>query len=221
NLDWEAVSRREVPAPFIPQLSHAADTCNFADEFTRMPPTDSPAQAPKHHDKLFLGYSYVAPSILFSENIISDQIWMQATGQKHDKLKGWVAKDSPFFQKYAVDLGTPLLGDGSYAVCRKCILRQTGKEYAVKIISSQKKDVKQEIELLKACQGCPFIITLHEVFYDSAFTYIVTELASGGELSSILGNAGERVARRLLVQLAFAVRHMHARNVVHRDLKPE
>ncbi|XP_039761574.1 ribosomal protein S6 kinase alpha-5-like isoform X2 [Pararge aegeria] len=221
NLDWEAVSRREVPAPFIPQLSHAADTCNFADEFTRMPPTDSPAQAPKHHDKLFLGYSYVAPSILFSENIISDQIWMQATGQKHEKLKGWVAKDSPFFQKYAVDLGTPLLGDGSYAVCRKCILRQTGKEYAVKIISSQKKDVKQEIELLKACQGCPFIITLHEVFYDSAFTYIVTELASGGELSSILGNAGERVARRLLVQLAFAVRHMHARNVVHRDLKPE
>ncbi|XP_052742668.1 ribosomal protein S6 kinase alpha-5 isoform X1 [Bicyclus anynana] len=221
NLDWDAVSRRAVSAPFVPPMSHAADTCNFADEFTRMPPTDSPAQAPKHHDKLFLGYSYVAPSILFSENIISDQIWMQATGQKHDKLKGWVAKDSPFFQKYAVDLSTPLLGDGSYAVCRKCILRQTGKEYAVKIISSQKKDVKQEIELLKACQGCPYIITLHEVFYDSAFTYIVTELAPGGELSSVLGSAGERVARRLLVQLAFAVRHMHARNVVHRDLKPE
>ncbi|XP_069363182.1 ribosomal protein S6 kinase alpha-5-like isoform X2 [Maniola hyperantus] len=221
NLDWEAVSRREVSAPFVPQLSHAADTCNFADEFTRMPPTDSPAQAPKHYDKLFLGYSYVAPSILFSENVISDQIWMQATGQKHDKLKGWVAKDSPFFQKYSVDLSTPLLGDGSYAVCRKCIHRQTGKEYAVKIISSQKKDVKQEIELLKACQGCPYIIALHDVFYDSAFTYIVTELASGGELSSIIGSAGERVARRLLAQLALAVRHMHARNVVHRDIKPE
>lgn len=55
NLDWEAVARREVPAPFVPQLAHAADTCNFADEFTKMPPTDSPAQAPKHHDKLFLG----------------------------------------------------------------------------------------------------------------------------------------------------------------------
>lgn len=27
--------------------------------------------------------------------------------------------------------------------------------------------MKQEIELLKACQGCPYIITLHEVFYDS------------------------------------------------------
>ncbi|CAG9573014.1 unnamed protein product [Danaus chrysippus] len=221
DLDWEAVSRREVPAPFVPQLSHAADTCNFADEFTRMPPTDSPAQAPKHHDKLFLGYSYVAPSILFSENIISDQIWLQATGQKHEKLKGWIAKDSPFFQKYSVDLSTPLLGDGSYAVCRKCIHRQTGKEYAVKIISSQKKDVKQEIELLKTCQGCPYIIQLHEVFHDTAFTYIVTELAIGGELSSVLGAVSERVARRLMVQLALAVRHMHARNVVHRDLKPE
>ncbi|XP_028159028.1 ribosomal protein S6 kinase alpha-5-like [Ostrinia furnacalis] len=222
NLDWEAVARREVPAPFVPQLSHAADTCNFADEFTRMPPTDSPAQAPKHHDKLFLGYSYVAPSILFSENIISDQIWMQATGQKHDKLKGWVAKDSPFFQKYAVDLSTPLLGDGSYSVCRKCIHRQTGKEYAVKIISTQKKDIRQEIELLKACQGCPYIITLHEVFHDSAFSYIVTELARGGELASQLtGALDERLARRALAQLARAVRHMHSRRVVHRDLKPE
>ncbi|XP_061381176.1 ribosomal protein S6 kinase alpha-4-like isoform X1 [Danaus plexippus] len=221
DLDWEAVSRREVAAPFVPQLSHAADTCNFADEFTRMPPTDSPAQAPKHHDKLFLGYSYVAPSILFSENIISDQIWLQATGQKHEKLKGWIAKDSPFFQKYSVDLSTPLLGDGSYAVCRKCIHRQTGKEYAVKIISSQKKDVKQEIDLLKTCQGCPYIIQLHEVFHDTAFTYIVTELAMGGELSSVLGAVSERVARRIIVQLSLAVRHMHARSVVHRDLKPE
>ncbi|RVE53803.1 hypothetical protein evm_001465 [Chilo suppressalis] len=222
ELDWEAIARRDLPAPFVPALSHAADTCNFADEFTRMPPTDSPAQAPKHHDKLFLGYSYVAPSILFSENIISDQIWMQATGQKHDKLKGWVAKDSPFFQKYAVDLSTPLLGDGSYSVCRKCIHRQTGKEYAVKIISTQKKDVRQEIELLKACQGCPYIITLHEVFQDSAFTYIVTELACGGELANHLsGGIEERVARRLLAQLALAVSHMHSRGAVHRDLKPE
>ncbi|KAL4703944.1 hypothetical protein ACJJTC_009549, partial [Scirpophaga incertulas] len=201
NLDWEAVSRREVAAPFVPQLSHAADTCNFADEFTRMPPTDSPAQAPKHHDKLFLGYSYVAPSIVFSENVISDQIWMQATGQKHDKLKGWVAKDSPFFQKYSVDLTSPLLGDGSYSVCRKCIHRQTGKEYAVKIISTEKKDVKQEVELLQACQGSPYVIALHEVFHDS-----------------------ERwIARKLdFLQLAQEmVQFMHKRHVVHRDLKPE
>lgn len=223
NLDWDAVARREVPAPFVPALEHAADTRNFADEFTRMPPTDSPAHAPKHSDKLFLGYSYVAPSILFSENVISDQIWMQATGQKHDKLKGWIAKDSPFFQKYAVDLSTPLLGDGTYSVCRKCIHRDTGKEYAVKIISTQKKDIKQEIELLKACQDCPYIITLHEVVQDSAFTYIVTELATGGELLAHIGPSGigERVARRLLAQLACAVRHMQRRRAVHRDLKPE
>lgn len=147
---------------------------------------------------------------------------MQATGQKNDKLKGWVAKDSPFFQKYSVDLSTPLLGDGSYSVCRKCIHRQTGREYAVKIISTQKKDIKQEIELLKACQGCPYIITLHEVFHDSAFTYIVTELAAGGELGAQLSTGlPEGLARRLLAQLAFAVRHMHARRTVHRDLKPE
>lgn len=54
-----------------------------------------------------------------------------------------------------------------------------------------------------------------------AFTYIVTELADGGELSALLGATPERAARRLLVQLALAVRHMHARRVAHRDLKPE
>ncbi|XP_041986042.1 ribosomal protein S6 kinase alpha-4-like isoform X2 [Aricia agestis] len=225
NLDWKAVERREVPAPFVPPLSHAADTCNFADEFTKMPPTDSPAHAPKHHDKLFLGYSYVAPSILFSENVISDQFWMQATAELKDNLKGWVAKDSPFFQKYAVDLSSPTLGDGSYAVCRKCIERDTGREFAVKIISTQKKDVRLEVELLRLCQGCPFVVTLHEVIHDTAFTYIVTELVSGGELSRALlaspAGIGERAARRLMAQLAFAVRHMHARRVVHRDIKPE
>ncbi|GBP26278.1 Ribosomal protein S6 kinase alpha-5 [Eumeta japonica] len=309
RLDWAAVARREVPAPFVPQIAHAADTCNFADEFTRMPPTDSPAQAPKHHDKLFLGrvrvvcdrsrvplltppfprmvlganelahyqgisehyrpwalttpkeramlyrpfaeewdirwrgsggYSYVAPSIIFSENVISDEIWQKATGRTNDNLKGWNAKDSPFFQKYAVDVNTPILGDGSYSVCRKCIHRQTGREYAVKIISVQKKDIKQEVDLLRACQGCPYIVTLHEVFQDSegttialdasqyrfaisqAFTYIVTELVSGGELASQLSRPlPERVALRLCAQLAHAVAHMHARGLVHRDIKPE
>ena len=53
----------------------------------------------------------------------------------------------------------------------------------------------------------------------------MTELATGGELSAALNSAGvgggERMAQRFLVQLALAVRHMHARRVVHRDLKLE
>ncbi|XP_047999813.1 probable serine/threonine-protein kinase HSL1 [Leguminivora glycinivorella] len=166
NLDWDAVARREIPAPFVPALEHAADTRNFADEFTRMPPTDSPAHAPKHSDKLFLDYI--------------------------------VVKKSP-------------------------VLRVSKVSPSAHIISTQKKDIKQEIELLKACQDCPYIITLHEVVQDSAFTYIVTELATGGELSTHItpGGIGERVARRLLAQLTCAVRHMQRRRAVHRDLKPE
>ncbi|XP_048488117.1 ribosomal protein S6 kinase alpha-5 [Plutella xylostella] len=221
KLDWELVARRGVAAPFVPSLSHAADTCNFADEFTRMPPTDSPAAPPQASHKLFLGYSYVAPSILFSDNVISDQLWQEATGQQQDKLKGWIAKDSPFFRKYSVDLSAPPLGDGSYSVCRRCVHRQTGAEYAVKIVSAHAPHVRQEVECLRACQRSPRVVELADVVHDEAFTYIVTELCTGGELTLHKVAAMCRDTRaRLAVQLSDALRHLAAEGVAHRDVKP-
>jgi serine/threonine protein kinase len=58
-----------------------------------------------------------------------------------------------------------ILGDGSFSVCRRCIEKSTGKEYAVKIIS-RKVDSQREVALLRLCQGQPNIVNLHEVYYD-------------------------------------------------------
>jgi len=44
-------------------------------------------------------------------------------------------QDSQFFQHYELCLQGAPLGEGSFSVCRKCRHRQSGQEYAVKIIS--------------------------------------------------------------------------------------
>lgn len=58
-----------------------------------------------------------------------------------------------------------VLGDGSFSICRRCTEISTGKAYAVKIIS-RKVDSTREINLLRACQGHPNIVSLHQVFHD-------------------------------------------------------
>lgn len=189
-----------------------------------MPPTDSPAVVPPNYDKIFKGYSYIAPSILFSKNAISEDILMPSHHQTDTSmLVQCQLSDSIFFQQYSIDLNEQILGDGSFSVCRRCIKKSTNKEYAVKIVS-RKIDCTQEINLLRACQGHPNIVTLHEVYHDEAHTYLVFELLKGGELLGRIRRKSkftECEASSILRRLVSAVHFMHSRGVVHRDLKPE
>lgn len=50
-------------------------------------------------------------------------------------------------------------------MCRRCVEKSTGKEYAVKIIS-RKVDSSREVALLRLCQSHPNIVQLHQVFHD-------------------------------------------------------
>lgn len=200
------------------------DVSNFSEEFTQMPPTDSPAVVPPNYDKIFKGYSYVAPSVLFSKNVISDEL-LKPTVRTEDTtaLVQCRLNDSPFFQTYDIDLKEQILGDGSFSVCRRCIQKSTGKEYAVKIVS-RKTDCTQEINLLRACQGHPNIVNLHDVIIDEGHTYLVLELLKGGELLDRIRKKSkftESEASGILRKLVSAVSFMHSRGVVHRDLKPE
>lgn len=223
SLDWVALAEKRVPAPFVPRISSELDVSNFSEEFTRMTPTDSPAVIPPNFDKIFKGYSYVAPSVLFSENILSDEIFNQSKRPSPTSLTLPCIKESPFFKKYEIDLHEGILGDGTYSVCRKCRHIESGQEYAVKIVS-RKTDCTREINLLRACQGHSNIVNLREVFYDEAHTYLVLELLRGGELLERIRRQArftENQASRIMRSLVAAVSEMHSRGVVHRDLKPE
>lgn len=74
TINWTDLLHKKVKAPFKPNICNELDTTNFAEEFTKQIPTDSPAILPpiNSNTDIFRGYSYVAPSIIFSNNILND-----------------------------------------------------------------------------------------------------------------------------------------------------
>lgn len=133
--------------------------------------------------------------------------------------------------KYHVD--PTVLGSGHHGSVRQCIERSTGKRFAVKSISKSApsvniKGIEREIKLLE-CMEHKRILQLADVFEDSHYVHLVTELCTGGELfDKIVEKSGtgrgcfsEMEAATILHQLLSAVSYMHKRNLVHRDIKPE
>ena len=225
SINWDDLLRKNIPAPFVPKINSDTDVSNFSEEFTSMVPADSPGIVPPNVEKVFKGYSYVAPSVLFSENCISEEIFKPSPDKRPSvsNLVGMKIKKTAFFQKYYIDLKEKILGDGSFSVCRRCVDSQSQQEYAVKIIS-RRVDASQEIRLLEACQGHPGIVTLVEVMMDECHTYIITELLRGGELFKRIRRKRkftEVEASGIMSKLINVVNYMHSLGVVHRDLKPE
>ncbi|XP_011158580.1 ribosomal protein S6 kinase alpha-5 isoform X2 [Solenopsis invicta] len=224
---WEGLEKKQIKPPLVPKISHELDTSNFSDEFTKMNVVvDSPAVIDGDYaDKHFRGYSYVAPSILFTDNVVSRDIFGGEEGTSSQRpllsdLLNTCFEESTFFQTYELDQAGPALGDGSFSICRRCRNRKTQQEYAVKIVS-RRVDCSREESLLRACQRHANVVKLIDVHHDRLHTYIVMELLSGGELLQRPRPFSERQAKRVMRQLASAVRYMHSCGVVHRDLKPE
>ncbi|XP_022110328.1 ribosomal protein S6 kinase alpha-5-like isoform X1 [Acanthaster planci] len=228
NLNWEDLAAKKVPPPFRPHISGELDTSNFADEFTNLPPAESPAAVPKTADaRVFRGYSFIAPSVLYSENAVTADL-LRPEPDKNKPSPEQISnsskiKESVFHKTYEIDLKSEPLGDGSFSVCRKCTHRKTGQAYAVKIIS-RRKNCSQEIKSLQLCQGHSNIVQLNGEFKDELHTYIVMELCRGGELLNRIRKKkhfDEAEASTIMRKLVSAVDFIHNRGIVHRDLKPE
>jgi len=225
SINWDDLLRKNIPAPFVPRISGETDTSNFSEEFTSMLAVDSPGIVPPNVEKVFKGYSYVAPSVLFSENNVSDDIFKPSPDKRPSvsNLVGMRIKKSAFFERYSIDMHEKILGDGSFSVCRKCVNLQTKQEFAVKIIS-RRVNCTQEIQLLRLCQGHPGVVNLIEVFQDECHTYIVMEQLRGNELFQRIKKKRrftEVEASRIMKKLVSTISYIHSLGVVHRDLKPE
>ena len=130
-----------------------------------------------------------------------------------------------------------VLGRGLSSVVRRCIHRESGQSYAVKIIDishdqdhvdeegmSELQQIHREISILRAVQGHPYIVQLFETFETPTHIFLVFELCKRGELYEYLDEKvrlSEKRVRTYMHQLLEAVNYCHAQGFVHRDLKPE
>ncbi|XP_061936989.1 phosphorylase b kinase gamma catalytic chain, skeletal muscle/heart isoform isoform X4 [Apis cerana] len=140
-----------------------------------------------------------------------------------DAAKGFYAKYEP----------KEILGRGISSTVRRCIEKETGIEYAAKIIdiSNENEDghtmkdaTLQEVQILRRVAGHPYIIELHDVFESSTFIFLIFEICKNGELFDYLTSVvtlSEKKTRYIMRQVFEGVQHVHNQGIVHRDLKPE
>lgn len=94
GIDWERLSRKQLPAPFKPIIKDELDTSNFSDEFTNLPIADSPTAVPHNSDRLFRGYSFVSPSILREkQKTLAEQLVHPAENLRPNPLEVFYNKD--------------------------------------------------------------------------------------------------------------------------------
>ncbi|KAL1124420.1 hypothetical protein AAG570_001048 [Ranatra chinensis] len=131
-----------------------------------------------------------------------------------------------FYAKYEPK---EILGRGISSTVRRCIEKESGVEFAAKIIDiSADADTtmatREEIRILKLVSGHPYIIHLHDVFESNTFIFLVFELCRNGELFDYLTTVvtlSEKKTRFVMRQLFEALQFVHGKGIVHRDLKPE
>ncbi|KAF8488746.1 hypothetical protein JB92DRAFT_2820279 [Gautieria morchelliformis] len=122
------------------------------------------------------------------------------------------------------------LGEGEFGKVKLGLHGQWGEEVAVKLIRRGNIDnplrmskVEREIEVLRIIQH-PNIVRLYDVIETDKYIGIILEYASGGELfDHILAHRylKEKDACKLFAQLISGVSYIHAKKIVHRDLKLE
>jgi len=141
-----------------------------------------------------------------------------------------VAKE--FYAKYEPK---EILGRGVSSTVRRCVEKETGREYACKIMDISgdpsendgpqlKESTLREISILRRVAGHPYIIELHDVLESETFIFLVFELCRNGELFDYLTSVvtlSEKKTKYIMKQLFEALQHVHRMNIAHRDIKPE
>ncbi|EDW07634.2 uncharacterized protein Dmoj_GI14753 [Drosophila mojavensis] len=119
---------------------------------------------------------------------------------------------------------------GKFAAVRRAIHKNSGSQFAAKFLKrrrraqSSDKEIKHEIAVLMLCKGEDNIVNLNAVHETRSDTALLLELATGGELQTILDNEeclSEAQARHCMRETLKALKFLHDRSIAHLDLKPQ
>ncbi|TVY57109.1 Serine/threonine-protein kinase plo1 [Lachnellula cervina] len=114
-----------------------------------------------------------------------------------------------------------LLGRGGFAICYEARLSGTKQTYALKIVKSHMPQKKME-QKIHSKMNHPNIVRFHRAFAYDKCTYLVLELCPNGSLMDMVKKRKfitEPEVRFWSVQMAGAIKYMHAKGIIHRDLK--
>lgn len=164
---------------------------------------------------------------------------MASTDSLAYKMSVWVARavgaPTDLSDVYDVDTNC-VLGVGAFGRVMKGTDKVTGRFYAIKQIGKSSdrhsgimdrrmraEALKQEVEVMQRMDHRN-IVRLFEHYEDSEHHYLVMQLCSGGKLVDFLARKQdyrESDAALLMGQVLSALKYMHNKHIVHRDVKPD
>ncbi|KAL9077455.1 MAG: hypothetical protein Q9161_000300 [Pseudevernia consocians] len=187
----------------------------------------------------FLGLVKVSPDVFHENRRVEGWYKLEARDPEEDHVSGEVHLDFSFQKTDKTKFGPDdfqilkLIGKGTFGQVFQVVKKDTGRIYAMKVLSKkvivQKKEVahtlgERNILVRTATANSQFIVGLKFSFQTPTDLYLVTGFMSGGELFYHLQKEGrfdEGRAKFYIAELILALQHLHQYDIVYRDLKPE
>lgn len=119
---------------------------------------------------------------------------------------------------------------GKFAAVRRAMHKQTGVSFAAKFLRRRRraqcnlKEIRHEIAILLLCADSEHIVKLHSVHETNVETALVLELATGGELQTLLDEArslSEQQTTFCMQEVLRALQFLHKKCIAHLDVKPQ
>jgi len=191
----------------------------------------------RQNQESFLGQVKISPK--FVDKQVVEQ-WFKLEPRTHDDVVSGEIKLYWVYESVERKHLSPddfdimrLIGRGTFGQVYQVRKKDTGRIYAMKVLSKkvivQKKEVahtigERNILVRTAKTSSPFIVSLKFSFQTPTDLYLVTDYMSGGELFWHLQREGkfpEQRAKFYIAELVLALENLHSKGIVYRDLKPE
>ncbi|PAN45374.1 hypothetical protein PAHAL_9G114100 [Panicum hallii] len=119
-----------------------------------------------------------------------------------------------------------VLGRGNGGTVYKVAHRRTSALYALKVLHRGDPGAAAEVDALRRADCSPHVVRCHSVLPAAAASgdvALLLELVDGGSLDAVVARCGafpELALAEVAAQALSGLAHLHARRVVHRDVKP-